>query len=247
MTTKPILSGRRVTKRFSGLTAMNQIDFDIPEGSIYGLIGPNGAGKSTLFNLITGYHPLSDGEIRFRGKPIDAMPTYKRNQLGIGRAFQISKPFPALTVRENVMVGAMFGNPDQDDVGRVTQEALEVTELVHLAERTAEGLTAGVLRKLEVARAIATRPKLLLADEPCAGLNPTETEDMVRCLRNIRDKGTTVWLVEHDMKAVVSICDQILVVDAGNKISEGTPHEVMNDPAVIAAYLGTPLEDMPDA
>jgi len=247
MTTAPILSGRGVTKRFRGLTAMNQIDFDIPEGAIYGLIGPNGAGKSTLFNLITGYYPLSEGEIRFQDVPLGTIPTYKRNQMGIARAFQISKPFPALSVRENVMVGAMFGNPDRRDVARVTQEALNVTEMADLADRTAEGLTAGALRKLEVARAIATRPKLLLADEPCAGLNATETEDMVRCLRNIRARGTTVWLVEHDMKAVVSICDHILVVDAGNKISEGTPQEVMNDPAVIAAYLGTPLEDMPGA
>lgn len=247
MTTNLILSGRGVTKRFSGLTAMNQIDFDIPEGAIYGLIGPNGAGKSTLFNLITGYYPLSEGEISFQGTPLGTMPTYKRNQMGIARAFQISKPFPALSVRENVMVGAMFGNPDRGDVARVTQEALEMTEMVDLADRTAEGLTAGALRKLEVARAVATRPKLLLADEPCAGLNPTETDEMVRCLRNIRARGITVWLVEHDMKAVVSICDHIIVVDAGNKISEGTPQEVMNDPAVIAAYLGTPLEDVPSA
>ncbi|WP_342643821.1 ABC transporter ATP-binding protein [Rhodoligotrophos ferricapiens] len=238
--TEIILSGRGVTKKFRGLTAIEKVDFDIPAGAIYGLIGPNGAGKSTLFNLITGYYTLTAGEIRFRGESIANVPTYKLNQRGIARAFQISKPFPALTVRENVAVGAMFGKPDRADVDAVTREALHVAGIEDLADRTAEGLTVGNLRKLEIARAIATRPALLLADEPCAGLNPTETEQMVTCLRNVRDRGTTVWLVEHDMKAVTSICDRILVIDAGRKIAEGTPPEVVSNPAVIAAYLGTP-------
>jgi branched-chain amino acid transport system ATP-binding protein len=238
--TDVILSGRGVTKRFRGLTAIDSVDFDIPVGAIYGLIGPNGAGKSTLFNLITGYHALSAGEIRFRGEPLGRMPIFRRNQAGMARAFQIAKPFPALTVRENVSVGAMFGRPEKVDVRRVADEALALAGIEALADRRAAGLTVGELRKLEIARAIATRPHLLLADEPCAGLNPFETEEMVRCLRNVRDAGTTVWLVEHDMKAVTSICDRILVIDAGRKLAEGTPREVVNDSRVIAAYLGIP-------
>lgn len=240
-----ILSGRGVTKRFRGLTAIDSIDFDIPEGSIYGLIGPNGAGKSTLFNLITGYYDLSDGVIEFQGRSLAGIATYRRNQAGIARAFQISKPFPALTVHENVAVGAMFGRPEHADVVKVTREALATAGIEDLAERTAEGLTVGALRKLEIARAIATRPRMLLADEPCAGLNPMETEEMVGCLRNVRERGTTVWLVEHDMKAVTSICDRILVIDAGRKIAEGTPREVVNDKRVIAAYLGEPVPENP--
>ena len=241
-----ILSGRGVTKRFRGLTAIDSVDFDIPEGAIFGLIGPNGAGKSTLFNLITGYHTLSEGEIRFRGQPLGRMPIFRRNQAGMARAFQIAKPFPALTVRENVSVGAMFGRPGKVDVHRVAHDALALAGIEALADRRASGLTVGELRKLEIARAVATRPHLLLADEPCAGLNPFETEEMVRCLRNVRDAGTTVWLVEHDMKAVTSICDRILVIDAGRKLAEGTPREVVNDPRVVAAYLGVPEgEDAP--
>lgn len=233
-----LLEGRGVTKRFGGLAAIEGVDFQIEEGGIFGLIGPNGAGKSTLFNLITGYHSLSAGEILFRGSSLSGMATYRINQAGIARAFQISKPFPALTVRENIAVGAMFGGIGRSDATQIAENSLSVVGLLDVAEELAEGLSVGMLRKLEIARAIATGPRLLLADEPCAGLNPKETSDMVACLRSVRDMGVTVWLVEHDMRAVTSVCERILVIDAGRKIAEGTPREVINNPAVVSAYLG---------
>ncbi|MBI3708735.1 MAG: ABC transporter ATP-binding protein [Proteobacteria bacterium] len=244
---EPILRVVGVTKRFRGLVAVNDVTFDVPAGSICGLIGPNGAGKSSLFNLITGYYAPSAGEIRFDGRRIDGLDTYRIAQMGIARAFQIAKPFPELSVLDNVRIGALFGHAGARNVAAVTAAALELTGLASLADRPALGLTVGDLRRLELARAIAARPRLLAADEPCAGLNPTETEGVVDILRQIRAAGVTVLLVEHDMPAVMRVSDTIFVVDAGRKIAEGPPEQVARDPRVIAAYLGTPAEDAPAA
>jgi ABC-type branched-subunit amino acid transport system ATPase component len=238
--TEPILRVEQATKRFRGLTAINDVSLAVPSGAICSLIGPNGAGKSTLFNLITGYVPLSAGAIHYKGRRLDGTATPRIGRLGIARAFQIAKPFPDLTVQDNVRIGALFGKDGAREVEAVTTAALALAGLEELALRPSVSLTVGNLRRLELARAIAARPDLLLADEPCAGLNPAETAGVIDILRQVRGRGTTVLLVEHDMPAVMEVSDTIFVLDAGAKIAEGPPEAIARDPRVIAAYLGTP-------
>jgi branched-chain amino acid transport system ATP-binding protein len=215
----------------------------VPTGAICSLIGPNGAGKSTLFNLITGYLPLSGGAIHYKDRRLDGTDTPAIARLGIARAFQIAKPFPELSVLDNVRIGALFGKDGPRDVEAVTAAALTLTGLMPLAQQSSLSLTVGNLRRLELARAFAARPDLLLADEPCAGLNPSETAGVIDILRQVRDRGMTVLLVEHDMPAVMEVSDRIFVLDAGAKIAEGPPEAVASDKRVIAAYLGTPTPE----
>ena len=233
------LSG--LTKKFRGLMAISDVSFTIETGSITSVIGPNGAGKSTLFNLITGYLDPTQGEIRLHGGRINGIGTHRIAELGVARAFQIARPFRDLTVAENIRIGALFGRKGPRDVQAVIDRALELTSLTELAQAPAATLTVGQLRHLEMARAIATRAALLLADEPCAGLNPTETAAMIDLLRQIRALGVTVLLVEHDMPSVMEVSDHIIVLDAGIKIAEGNPDAIAANPKVIAAYLGTPV------
>ena len=235
-----ILSVAGLSKNFRGLAAIQNVSFTIEPKSITSIIGPNGAGKSTLFNLITGYLPPTAGEIQFKGKRITGMATNRIAELGVARAFQIARPFRDLTVFENVRIGALFGKAGPRDVDATTRRGLELAAMADLADRPASELTVGQLRHLEVARAIATRADLLLADEPCAGLNPTETAAMIDVLRKIRASGITVVLVEHDMPSVMEVSDRLLVLDAGSMIADGPPAVVSKDPRVIAAYLGTP-------
>jgi branched-chain amino acid transport system ATP-binding protein len=235
-----ILSVSGLSKNFRGLAAIQNVSFTIEPQSITSIIGPNGAGKSTLFNLITGYLPPTAGEIRFKDRRITGMATNRIAELGVARAFQIAKPFRDLSVFENVRIGALFGKTGPRDVEATTRRGLELAGIASLAESPASALTVGQLRHLEVARAIATRADLLLADEPCAGLNPTETAAMIDVLRKIRSNGITVVLVEHDMPSVMEVSDRLLVLDAGAMIADGPPAIVSKDPRVIAAYLGTP-------
>jgi len=240
MSEPAILRVEHLSKRFRGLVAIGGVSFAIQPRSITSIIGPNGAGKSTLFNLVTGYLAPTTGEVRFHDSRITGIATNRIAELGIARAFQIARPFRDLSVFDNVRIGALFGKRGTRDVAATTRRALDLAGLAHLSGAAANTLTVGQLRHLEVARAIATRADLLLADEPCAGLNPTETAAMIEVLRQIRTSGVTVLLVEHDMPSVMEVSDRVLVLDAGRMIADGPPAEVAADPRVIAAYLGTP-------
>jgi branched-chain amino acid transport system ATP-binding protein len=235
-----LLEVRGLSKNFRGLAAISDVSFAIAEGSITSIIGPNGAGKSTMFNLVTGYLAPTAGEVRFKDRRITGLATNRIAELGVARAFQIARPFRELSVFDNVRIGALFGKKGARDVEATTRRALELAAIAPLATQPASALTVGQLRHLEVARAIATRADLLLADEPCAGLNPTETAAMIDVLRQVRKNGVTVVLVEHDMPSVMEVSDRLLVLDAGRLIADGPPQTVANDPKVIAAYLGTP-------
>lgn len=236
----PILDVRGVSKRFGGLNAVSDVSFSIADGEILGLIGPNGAGKTTLFNVVNGVYKPDQGKIIFDGKDITGEAPNKVVQLGLARTHQIVKPLNDLTLLDNVTVGACFGREylDLDDARRVAAEVLERVGLGNRANMLARALTVSGKKRLEVARALASKPKLLLLDEVLAGLNPTEVTQMIELVRKIRDSGISVLMIEHLMQAIMTLSDRIVVLNLGRKLAEGKPEEVAHDQHVIDAYLG---------
>ncbi|MBO1012466.1 ABC transporter ATP-binding protein [Achromobacter sp. SD115] len=237
-----ILDLRNVTRRFAGLVAVNQVSFTLAEGEILGLIGPNGAGKTTLVSLISGTLAPSAGEILYQDRPIGGLPAYRRARLGIGRTFQIMRPFPGLSVLDNVAVGALFGHGGgQPKLALAREQARACLDFVGLgraAEQRAEELGGPGRKRLELAKALAMQPKVLLCDEVMAGLNLVEIDEVIEVIRKVRDSGISVLVIEHVIKAIKSLSDRLLVLHHGEKIADGAPDAVLADPAVVQAYLG---------
>ncbi len=235
---EPILRLENVSKAFGGLKAVNQVSFDVSEGEIVGLIGPNGAGKTTVFNLISGYDPPTEGSISFNGCEISGRKPYELAAVGIGRTFQIVKPFAGLSVLDNVTVASYLRYPAQRDARRKAREVLEFIGMGDRADMPAAGLTLAGRKRLEIGKALALEPKLILLDEVVAGLNPTEADQTVQLILSIRKSGVTTLIVEHIMRVIMGISHRVVVLNYGSLIAQGAPEEVARNPQVIEAYLG---------
>jgi len=234
-----LLEVTNVSKNFQGLRAVVDVSFAVPEGAVFAVIGPNGAGKTTLFNLIAGVFQPDQGRIAFQGAGIDRLPPNEVCRRGIGRTFQIVRPFPALSVEDNVAIGALLRHPDPPTAMRRARQILWQLDLFDKRRHLAGALTLPDRKRLEVARALATEPKLLLLDEVMAGLRPTETDHMVEILKTLnQETGLTILLIEHVMRAVMSVATRVLVLHHGAAIAEGTPKAVVREPAVVESYLG---------
>jgi branched-chain amino acid transport system ATP-binding protein len=236
--TAALLGIDKVSMRFGGLLAVDAVGFDVAQGEIVSVIGPNGAGKTTLFNLLTGQLAPSSGSIRFDGVDISRLPPQKRARLGFGRTFQISQTLTSLTVLENAMVGAFLRHPRLTDAARHAREVLDLVGLGPRAKDRAGALTLNERRRLEVARALATEPRILLLDEVMAGLNPTEVHEVVELVRKLNARGYTFIIIEHNLKVVRTFSKHVVVLNRGAKLAEGTADEVLANPVVVEAYVG---------
>lgn len=235
---EPILRMDKVAKSFGGLRAVNGASFDINPGEIVGLIGPNGAGKTTVFNLISGYFAPSKGNIFFKGQKINGQQPYQMAKKGIGRTFQVVKPFPGLTVLENVVIAALCKHHRRADAEKHAWQILEFTGLADRAEQSAASLTLPGRKRLEISKALALDPELLLLDEVVAGLNPTEADQTIHLILKIRDQGISILIVEHIMRVIMNISDNLVVLNFGSMIATGKPAEIIKNEQVIQAYLG---------
>jgi branched-chain amino acid transport system ATP-binding protein len=233
-----LLEVKKVSRFFGGLAALSNISFGVEKGEIVGLIGPNGAGKTTLFNVINGFYPPSKGKVIFRDETISGLRPHQVCILGIARTFQVVKPLQRMSVFDNVLASAFLRAKARSEAEGIATDSLHFTGLYGERDVISKGLPLGMRKRLEIARALATQPDILLLDESFAGLNPTELNESIEIIRKIKEKGITIMIIEHHMKVIMAISDRIVVLNYGEKIAEGTPQEIRNNPLVVEAYLG---------